>query len=70
MDMQIIVTYVGVLHKSDLRIVLGFGPGVAADVRRILGRVGAHVCRRIQGRIPVQGVQSVFMQRSHLRHLR
>ncbi len=52
----------GVLHKSEIRIVLGFGSGAVADVRHILGRVGAHVCFRIQGRMPVQGVQSVFMQ--------
>ena len=50
------------LHKSEIRIVLGFGPGLVADMRRILRRVGAHICRRIQGRMTVQGVQSVFVQ--------
>ncbi len=48
---------------------LGFGSGAVADVchPRVIqgGRVGAHVCFRIQGRMPVQGVQSVFMQHTH-----
>jgi len=52
-----------VLRKSDLRIFPGFGFGAAAVICHILGRVGANGRRRIRGRMPGKGVQSVFMQR-------